>query len=68
MVLVMCTLPDNALYVSKFCEIISKGLRVRDSNSRVDARVSHFTKGHYSVKTLNGVMVLNLCTSSDEAL
>ena len=63
-----CTLPDNALYVSKFCKIISEGLRVRDSNSRVDARVSQFTKGHYSVKTLNGVMVLNLCTSSDEAL
>ena len=27
-----------------------------------------FTKGHNSVKTVNGVMVLNLCTSSDNAL
>ena len=29
---------------------------------------SQFTKGHNSVKTVNGVMVLNLCTSSDDAL
>ena len=27
-----------------------------------------FTKGHYLVKTVNGVMVLNLCISSDDAL
>ena len=24
--------------------------------------------GHNSIKTVNGVMVLNLCTSSDDAL
>ena len=29
---------------------------------------SKFTKGHNSVKTVDGVMVLNLCTSSDDAL
>ena len=29
---------------------------------------SQFTKDHNSVKTVNGVMVLNLCTSSDDAL
>ena len=29
---------------------------------------SQFTKGHNSVKTVDGVMVLNLCTSSDDAL
>ena len=29
---------------------------------------SQFTKGHNSVKTVNGVMVLNFCTSSDDAL
>ena len=29
---------------------------------------SQFTKEHNSVKTENGVMVLNLCTSSDDAL
>ena len=29
---------------------------------------SKFTKGHNSVKTVDGVMVLNLCTSSDGAL
>ena len=29
---------------------------------------SQFTKGHNSLKTVDGVMVLNLCTSSDDAL
>ena len=29
---------------------------------------SQFTKGLNSVKTVNGVMVLNLCTSSDDVL
>ena len=29
---------------------------------------SQFTKRHHSVKTVNGVMVLNLCTSPDDAL
>ena len=29
---------------------------------------SQFTKGHNSVKTVDGVMVLNLCTLSDNAL
>ena len=29
---------------------------------------SKFTKGQNSVKTVDGVMVLNLCTSTDDAL
>ena len=29
---------------------------------------SQFTKGHNSIKTVNGVMVLNFCNSSDDAL
>ena len=29
---------------------------------------SKFTMGHNSVKTVDGVMVLNLCTSSDDVL
>ena len=29
---------------------------------------SQFRKGYNSVKTVDGVMVLNLCTSSDNAL
>ena len=29
---------------------------------------SQFTKGHNSVQAVNGVMVLYLCTSSDDAL
>ena len=47
------------------CECISKGLQVKDSNSRVDARV--FTKGQKSLKALDGAMVLILCTLSDDA-
>ena len=31
-------------------------------------RWSQFTKGHNCVKTADGVMVLNLCTSSDDTL
>ena len=27
-----------------------------------------FTKGHNSIKTVDGVMVLNLCTTSENAL
>ena len=29
---------------------------------------SQFTKGHNFIKTVDGVIVLNLCTSSDDAL
>ena len=29
---------------------------------------SQFTKGHNSIKPVDGVMVFNLCTSSDDAL
>ena len=29
---------------------------------------SQFTKGHYSVKTVDGVMVLYLCKSPDDSL
>ena len=29
---------------------------------------SKFTKGHNSIKTVDGVMVLNHCRSSDDAL
>ena len=29
---------------------------------------SQFTKGHNSVKTVGGIMVLNLCISSNDAL
>ena len=29
---------------------------------------SQFTKGHNSVKTVDGIIVLNLCISSDDTL
>ena len=37
--LVIFTLSDNALYLYQFCESISKGFKVKDTNIMVDARV-----------------------------
>ena len=45
-VLVPCTSPDNALYLSQ------------DSNGRVDARVVAIYKGHNSVTTVEGWLVV----------
>ena len=53
MVLYICT---------KFQENISKGFRVIKWTS------TEMYKGHNSIKYLGGVMVLVLCTSSDNAL
>ena len=47
---------------TKFRENISEGLRVTD-RTRFPNKI--FLKGH---KSVSGVMVLNLCTSSDNAL
>ena len=54
-----------------FCENISKGFRVTDLNSRVDADmicILNFTEGRNSVSTVDGVMVLVLCRFSDYGL
>ena len=53
---------------TKLCRSISYGFRVTDLNSRVDARVVTIYKGAQFRKTVDGVMVLNLCTSPDDAL
>ena len=41
---------------------------LRTQTLRLTLGSSKLSKGHYSVKTVDGVMVLNLCTSSDDAL
>ena len=54
------------LYIStKFCEIISNGIK----SYRVD-RISilKITKGNNSAKNVDGLTVVNLCTSSGRAL
>ena len=47
---------------------VSQRVSELDSNSRLTLGWLQFTKGHNSVKTVNGVMVLNLCTSGLEKL
>ena len=55
----MCTSCDNALY-------LSQSLQTQTVWSMLGW--CQFTKGHNSIKTVDAVMVLNLCTSSDDAL
>ena len=53
------------LYIStKFCEIISNGIKVRADT----ISIPKISKGNNSAKNVGGVMVFNLCTSSDHAL
>ena len=54
------------LYIcTKFHENISKGFRVTELTQFL---ISKFSKGHYSVKNVGGVLVLVLCLLSDDAL
>ena len=70
MVLVLCTLPNTAIYfLAKFWRMYLKRffeLRTQTVGSTVGWW--QFTKGHNSKKSVNGVMVLNLCISSDDGL
>ena len=51
--LVLSTLSNHALYLSKFCQSISQDFRVMDMNSRVDARVvTEICKGALFCKTI----------------
>ena len=60
MVLILSTLSDSVLYLYQVLSKYLIGFRVMNLNSRVDARVVAIYKGHNSVKTVDGVMVLNL--------
>ena len=52
------------LYIStKFCEIISNGIKVLDTIS-----ILKISKGSNSAKNVGGVTVVNLCTLSDHVL
>ena len=54
------------LYIStKFCEIISNGIKVIDPLRLLYRK---FTKGNNSAKNVGGVTVVYLCTSSGHAL
>ena len=61
----LCTSSSVMLYIStKFCEIISKGIKVI-----VDTiSILKITEGNNSAKNVGGVTVVNLCTSSGHAL
>ena len=54
------------LYIStKFCDIISNGIKVIE---RTRFSILKITKGNNSAKSVGGVNVVNLCTSSGHAL
>ena len=56
-------------YIStKFSENISKGFRVTDRTVGSTLGWLHISKKHNNVRTVGGVMVLDLCTLSDDAL
>ena len=61
----LCT-SSVMLYIStKFCEIISSGIK----SYRVDTiSILKITRGNNSAKNVGGVTVVNLCTSSGHAL
>ena len=49
-------------------KIFQRVSELQTQTLRLTTGSSKFTKGHYSAKTVDGVMVLNLCTSSDDVL
>ena len=54
----------HALYCTKFCEIISNGIKVIEQTPFLYGK---FTKGNNSAKNVVGVTVPYLCTSSGHA-
>ena len=55
------------LYIStKFCDIISNGIKVIERRHTIS--ILKNTKGNNSAKTVGGVNVVNLCTSSGHAI
>ena len=65
MVLILCSSPDNALYLY---HILCKYLKGFESSCADTISIMKFAKGHNSVKNVGGVMVLVLCMSLDDAL
>ena len=57
------------LYIStKFCEIISNGIKVIDLYSGHDFYTENYKGEKFRKKNVGGVTVVNLCTSSGHAL
>ena len=69
MLLNLCTSSYDALYLvhicTKFHENIPRGIKVIEQTQFVYEKIS---KGHNSVKKVDGVTILFLCTSSDGGL
>ena len=64
----MCILPDTDLYFKPSFVKVSQ--RVSELQTQIIGLLLgwlQLTKEHNSVKSLDGVMVLNLCTFSDDA-
>ena len=65
MVLVLCTSSDSGLYFYKFSLKYSAWYQSYTADTIF---IGKFSKGHTSVKSISGVSVLVLCTSSDNGL
>ena len=65
MVLVLCALSDNDLYLY---QVLWKYLKGLGSYYAGTISIMTFAKVHNSVKNVGGVMVLVLCTSYGDAL
>ena len=65
MVLTLCIFSDHALY---FYQVSQKDL-LKISDYKVDMiSILKFSKGHNSIKNVDRVMVLDLCSSSNDNL
>ena len=64
-VLNLCTSSDDALYLY---QVSRKYLKRFQSYSANTISLLKFSKGHNSIKNVDGVTPLNLCISSDDAL
>ena len=64
-VVYLCTLSGHALISTKFCEIISNGIKVIERTWFLYWKLQ---RGNNSAKNVGGVTVINLCMSSGHAL
>ena len=56
------------LFESSFVKVTQRILELQTQTVGSTPRWLQFTKGHNSVNSIDGVMLLNLYTSSDDAL
>ena len=65
MISYLCTLPNDALYLYQFHENILKSFRVIEQTEFLKL---NFQRGILALKIVGIVTILNVCTSSDDAL